>query len=123
MSSCKRKKLRPKMFLPVGRGVSEEQSVPMGVCNDDVAYMFTLDGVVRRKGLKRVEQELFVVLCSPTFLSQNLYTYVCFSGLLCEIWKCVGERRMVNLNQCLDIVLRYNHWTDNSFTVENWQVR
>ena len=121
-SYCKQQNVKQKMFLPAGKGILEEQSVPLVTCNHDVAYVFLLEFAVRRRRLKREQQQLFAILRSPSFLSQNLYTYICFSGLLCEIWKYVGGRRMVDLNKPSDIVLRYSHWTDNSFTVENWQV-
>ena len=79
--------------------------------------------MVKRRRLKWEEQEFIAIIPSPQFLSQNLYTYVCFSGLLCEIWKYVGGRRMVDLKEGVDVVLRHSHWTDNSFTVENWTLQ
>ena len=42
MSYCKRENVKPKMFLPVGRGVVEEQSLPVMKCSDDVACLFFL---------------------------------------------------------------------------------
>ena len=78
---------------------------------------------MKRRQLKWEEQEFVAIIRSPQFLGQNLYTYVCFSGLLCEIWKYVGGRRMVKLKEGVDIVLRYNHWTANRFTIENWRLQ